>query len=189
MGESLAGAGSRTKTKILRGVWPCEEEQGTKKRKVGNIMMRKLSVFLAALLLATPAMAAVHIIVESTDSTAAIKYATDGERVRAFALDITVNKGKIVGISDFIRGESTAEKPGYGIFPGNFGRYITVDAYDRRSRQLGSERLYPRRRSLRSRRSRRPGHQRHHHRDGRPVLSDRRRLRRAPRPPAASCSS
>ncbi len=91
-------------------------------------MTRKLSVFLAALLLASPAMAAVHIIAESTDSTVAIKYATDGERVRAFALDIIVDKGNIVGISDFIRGESTAEKPGYGIFPGNFGRYITVDA-------------------------------------------------------------
>jgi hypothetical protein len=70
----------------------------------------------------------VHIIVESEGSTAAIKYATDGEKVRAFALDITVNKGKILAISDFIRGESTAQKPGYGIFPGNFGRYITVDS-------------------------------------------------------------
>lgn len=89
--------------------------------------MRKLCSFLAALLLATPAMAAVHISVESQGSTAAVKYATDGEKVRAFALDITVNKGKIMGISDFIRGESTAQKPGYGIFPGNFGRYITVN--------------------------------------------------------------
>jgi hypothetical protein len=90
--------------------------------------MRKLSLLLAALLSATPAMAAVRITVDPNGSTAAIKYATDGERVRAFALDITVNKGKIVAISNFIRGESTAQKPGYGIFPGNFGRYITVDA-------------------------------------------------------------
>jgi hypothetical protein len=90
--------------------------------------MRKQSLLLAALLFATPAMAAVRITVEPDGSTAAIKYATDGEKVRAFALDITVNKGKIMSISDFIRGESTAEKPGYGIFPGNFGRYITVDA-------------------------------------------------------------
>jgi hypothetical protein len=90
--------------------------------------MRKLSLLLASLLFATPAMAAVRITVEPDGSTAAIKYATDGEKVRAFALDITVNKGKIVAISDFIRGESTAQKPGYGIFPGNFGRYISVDA-------------------------------------------------------------
>jgi hypothetical protein len=58
----------------------------------------------------------------------AINYATDGEKVRAFALDITVDKGKITGISDFIRGESTAANPGYGIFPANFARYITVNA-------------------------------------------------------------
>lgn len=90
--------------------------------------MRKLSAFLAALLLATPAMAAVRIVVECTDSTAVVKYATDGEIVRAFALDITVSAGTIDGISNFIRGESTAEKPGYGIFPGNFARYISVDA-------------------------------------------------------------
>lgn len=89
--------------------------------------MRKLSFLLAALLFATPAMAAVHITVEPNGLQAAVKYATDGEKVRAFALDITVNKGTIVAISDFIRGESTAAKPGYGIFPGNFGRYITVD--------------------------------------------------------------
>ena len=91
-------------------------------------MMRKLSLFLAALLLTSPAMAAVRIIVEAEGSTAAIKYATDGEKVRAFALDITVNEGTIDAISDFVRGESTAQNPGYGIFPGNFARYITVDA-------------------------------------------------------------
>jgi len=90
--------------------------------------MRKPSLFLAALLWVTPAMAAVHIIVGSEGSTAAIKYATDGEKVRAFALDIVVDKGTIDGVSDFIRGESTAANPGYGIFPGNFARYITVDA-------------------------------------------------------------
>ena len=91
-------------------------------------MMRKLSLLLAALLVATPAMAAVRIIVESEGSTAAVSYATDGEKVRAFALDITVDEGTIDAITDFVRGESTADNPGYGIFPGNFARYITVDA-------------------------------------------------------------
>jgi len=89
--------------------------------------MRKLSLLVATLLCATPAWAAVRIVVESQGSTAAVKYATDGEKVRAFALDLTVDKGKILAISDFVRGESTADHPGYGIFPGNFGRYITVD--------------------------------------------------------------
>lgn len=89
--------------------------------------MRKLSLLVAVLMCATPALAAVHIVVESEGSTAAVRYATDGEKVRAFALDLTVDKGRILAISDFVRGESTADNPGYGIFPGNFGRYITVD--------------------------------------------------------------
>lgn len=89
--------------------------------------MRKMSVLLALLVCAGPAAAAVRIIVEPNGPTAAIKYETDGEKVRAFALDIAVDEGAIIGISDFIRGESTAANPGYGIFPANFGRYITVD--------------------------------------------------------------
>lgn len=112
-----------TKTKMQRDVSFREEE----KRKEG-LLMKRLSVLLAVLVLAGPTLAAVRIIVEPDGNTAAIKYETDGEKVRAFALDITVDAGTIVGISDFIRGESTAEKPGYGIFPANFSRYITVDA-------------------------------------------------------------
>ena len=90
--------------------------------------MRKLSLLLAVLLVATPALAAVKIIVEPAGTTVAVKYQTDGEKVRAFALDIVVDKGTITGISDFVRGESTAQNPGYGIFPANFARYITVNA-------------------------------------------------------------
>jgi hypothetical protein len=89
--------------------------------------MKKLSLLWAALLLATPALAKVRITVVPDGKTATIKYATDGEKVRAFALDITADKGVIEGISGFIQGESTKEKPGYGIFPANFARYITVD--------------------------------------------------------------
>jgi hypothetical protein len=89
--------------------------------------MRKLSFLLAMLLFATPALAAVKVIIESDGATAAVKYATDGEKVRAFALDLTVDKGVITGISDFIRGESTKAQPGYGIFPANFSRYIMVN--------------------------------------------------------------
>jgi hypothetical protein len=89
--------------------------------------MKKLSLVMAALLIATPALATVKITVVPNGKTPTIKYATDGEKVRAFALDITVDKGVIQGISDFLRGESTKEKPGYGIFPGNFARYITVN--------------------------------------------------------------
>lgn len=52
---------------------------------------------------------------------------TGSPAVRAFALDITVAAGIIEDICDYHIGESTAPNPGYGIFPGNFGRYITVD--------------------------------------------------------------
>jgi len=90
--------------------------------------MKKLCMLLAVVVAASPALAAVRIVAEPNGKTVAIKYATDGEKVRAFALDITVSKGKILTISDFIRGESTAAKPGYGIFPANFARYITVNA-------------------------------------------------------------
>lgn len=89
--------------------------------------MKRLSVLLAVLLLAGSALANVRIIVEPNEGMANINYETDGEKVRAFALDITVDAGAIIDIMGFIRGESTAENPGYGIFPANFGRYITVD--------------------------------------------------------------
>ncbi len=90
--------------------------------------MKKLSLVLAALLSTSPAWAAVQIIVVPDGKTATIKYATTtGEKVRAFALDITVDKGVILRISDFVRGESTAQKPGYGIFPGSFRHHILVN--------------------------------------------------------------
>jgi hypothetical protein len=89
--------------------------------------MKKLSLVLAVLLLTTPAWAAVQITVVPDGKTATIKYATD-KKVRAFALDITVDKGVIEKISGFIRGESTKEEPGYGIFPANFARSIVVNS-------------------------------------------------------------
>jgi hypothetical protein len=101
----------------------CKEE----KRKEG-LVMKRLSVLLAVCLLASSALADVRIVVEPNEGLAKINYDTDGEKVRAFALDITVDAGAIIDITGFIRGESTAENPGYGIFPANFGRYITVDA-------------------------------------------------------------
>jgi hypothetical protein len=42
---------------------------------------------------------------------------------RAFALDIKVDKGVITGIHDYAIGDDNF---GYGIFPANFSRYITV---------------------------------------------------------------
>jgi hypothetical protein len=89
--------------------------------------MKKLSVVLVVAMMAVSASAAVRIIVEDMGGMAAVKYETDGEIVRAFALDVTVDAGVLVGVRDFHRGESTAEKPGYGIFPSAFAAAIEVD--------------------------------------------------------------
>lgn len=93
--------------------------------------MRTLILALAVVLLAVPAWADVKIIVTdiTTDPekpTAQISYdaTTETELVRAFALNITVNDGNIVDINDYAVGDNNG---GYGIFPGNFSRFITVN--------------------------------------------------------------
>ena len=91
--------------------------------------MREVGLILAVLMFSNEAWAAVRIIAEDeSNGVVGIKYETDGETVRAFALDITVDAGTIDAISHYVKGESVAPgNVGYGIFPGNFGRYITVD--------------------------------------------------------------
>lgn len=93
--------------------------------------MKKMVLALVVVLFATPAWAT-DVAVTCTDEgggVVRIGYAVTGSpKVRAFALDITVDKGTINTISDFKVGESTAANKGYGIFPANFSRYITVDA-------------------------------------------------------------
>jgi hypothetical protein len=56
----------------------------------------------------------------------AVSYDSTGETelVRAFALDITATGGNIVEVKDFAVGDDNG---GYGIFPANFSRVITVD--------------------------------------------------------------
>ena len=93
--------------------------------------MKKLVLTLAVVLLATPAWAT-DVAITCTDEgggVVRIDYAVTGApKARAFALDITVDAGVIEAISDFKVGESTAADKGYGIFPANFSRFITVDA-------------------------------------------------------------
>jgi hypothetical protein len=87
--------------------------------------MRAIIFSLVVAVLATPALATVAITVTDLgDGKAAIGY-SGTELVRAFALDITVDAGTIEAISDFAVGDNNN---GYGIFPANFSRYITVDA-------------------------------------------------------------
>jgi hypothetical protein len=87
--------------------------------------MRKMIFALVVVMLATPAWAAINIsVADLGNGQAAINY-SGTELARAFALDITVDAGTIDAISDYAVGD---DNNGYGIFPANFSRYITVDA-------------------------------------------------------------
>jgi hypothetical protein len=89
--------------------------------------MKQHFVILSLCLLSASACASVQVFVEDTNGTALIKYrCTGGEVVRAFALDVTLNHGVVLGISNFFRGESTANARGYGIFPASFRDRITI---------------------------------------------------------------
>ena len=99
-------------------------------RPLGSIVMRRFILSLAVALFAGPAWAVVTIRCEDEGGGVfRIEYVVEGEpnKVRAFALDITISDGVIEAIYDYHVGQSTAANPGYGIFPANFGRYIIVD--------------------------------------------------------------
>jgi len=86
--------------------------------------MKKLTLILAVLLMAAPAMAAVSITVTDLGGgVAAIEYTSD-VNVVAFGLDITVTAGTITGIDDFFVGDGN----GFGIFPGAFA--VSIDPED-----------------------------------------------------------
>jgi hypothetical protein len=90
-----------------------------------NGVMR-LVLFLICLLVAS-ARGEVRVFVREESRAAAIKYeCTGGEVVRAFALNVSVDRGFITGISNFFKGESTPAAQGYGIFPAAFRDQITV---------------------------------------------------------------
>jgi hypothetical protein len=89
--------------------------------------MMKAVASLLFLLVACSAPAVVNVFIQDSNSVAWVKYqCTAGEIVRAFALDVTVDKGRILAISDFLRGPSTAGNTGYGIFPASFRDHLTV---------------------------------------------------------------
>ncbi len=89
----------------------------------------KTSLFLGTLLLLlnTAARGAVLVFVQPTNGLANINYqCTAGEVVRAFALDVTVDQGEVVAVTNYFRGLSTATARGYGIFPASFRDNITA---------------------------------------------------------------
>lgn len=65
--------------------------------------------------------AAVSVYISDQNGLAWLHYAcTAGELVRGFALDIEVDRGVILGVTNFLVGPSRANARGYGIFPGSF---------------------------------------------------------------------
>jgi hypothetical protein len=84
---------------------------------------------LIALHVACAARAEVRVFVQSSNGVAWVQYTcTAGEVVRAFALDVSVDRGQILGVSGFFRGDSKAGATGYGIFPASFRDHINVGA-------------------------------------------------------------
>jgi hypothetical protein len=90
-------------------------------------MNRAPLTLLGLLLMLNSGHAAVRVFVQSSNGLAAINYqCTGGERVRAFALDVTVDRGLIIGITNYFRGLSSATSQGYGVFPASFRDNVTV---------------------------------------------------------------
>jgi hypothetical protein len=91
--------------------------------------MNRCRIFLALWLLAVSAQGSVRVYVQATNGMASINYeCTAGEVVRAFALDVTVDRGQILGVTNFFRGPSTPTTRGYGLFPASFRDTITVSS-------------------------------------------------------------
>jgi len=90
--------------------------------------MKKLILALVVVMLTIPAWADVTITLSNDNGVVTIGYDSTGETelVRAFALDISVtgDGAAITDVTEFVVGDNNG---GYGIFPGNFSRFITVD--------------------------------------------------------------
>jgi hypothetical protein len=85
------------------------------------------STLLIALVWSVPVRATVSVYVQEVGGSARLEYkCSAGEVVRAFALDVSVNRGRIESVRDFFRGESTEEEQGYGIFPASLRDHVLV---------------------------------------------------------------
>ena len=77
--------------------------------------MKALLLCLNLLLLALSARANVLVFIQATNGLAGINYTcTAGETVRAFALDVTVDRGQILGVTNYFRGPCTVTAQGWG---------------------------------------------------------------------------
>jgi hypothetical protein len=87
--------------------------------------MRKMIFALVVVMVAAPVCADIAITVTDQGGLQASIDYSGTELARAFALDVIVDTGTIDAVSGFAVGDDNG---GYGIFPANFSRYITVDA-------------------------------------------------------------
>ena len=84
---------------------------------------------ISASLVAASAEAEVRVFAEEANGLIHLKYeCTAGEVVRAFALDVAVDRGQIIGISDFFVGPCSTTAKGYGIFPAAFRDHVAVSS-------------------------------------------------------------
>lgn len=91
--------------------------------------MKRWWLLISLLLPVLAVRASVQVFVQVTNGLACINYqCTAGEVVRSFALDVTVDRGQITGITNYFRGPCTATAQGYGIFPASFRDQITVSS-------------------------------------------------------------
>ena len=93
--------------------------------------MKKVLLVAAMLIIAAPVMATVSVTATDKGSgVVEVSYnCSAAEKVRAFALDITVDNGLVINnIRDFNRGESKVPGGGYGIFPGSFANVINASS-------------------------------------------------------------
>jgi hypothetical protein len=100
--------------------------QGNKRRYRKHRMISPL--LLISLFLVIPSSRGnVRVYVQETNGMAEICYeCTAGEVIRALALDLTVDHGAIIAVTNFFRGPSTASAQGFGIFPASFRDHVTV---------------------------------------------------------------
>lgn len=92
-------------------------------------MKRSLIALAGGYFLAPAATAGVRVFVEVSNGLAWLKYeCSAGEVLRALALEVSVDKGQITGISNFFTGPCSAAASGYGIFPAAFRDHVTVSS-------------------------------------------------------------
>ncbi len=90
-------------------------------------MKKSVITLVSACLLTAVAEAEVRVYVQDINGVAWIKYeCTAGELIRAFALDVAVDRGQITGISNFFVGPNSTTARGYGIFPAAFRDHVAA---------------------------------------------------------------